>query len=137
MKIGSLRPALGAVLVFGLGVTTGLLAKPAADAPRVEELHRADVSGAPGMEIIASIGEYQPGQTLERHIHHGIEAAYVIEGATVQVPGKAPMELATGASVLHLRDIAHGGFTIVGDKPLKLFTVHVVDKGKPLYDQAK
>jgi hypothetical protein len=24
--------------------------------------------------------------------------------------------------------------SVVGDKPLKLYTVHVVDKGKPLFD---
>jgi len=29
------------------------------------------------------------------------------------------------------------GFKIVGDKSLKLFTVHVVDKGKPLYEMVK
>ena len=27
-------------------------------------------------------------------------------------------------------------FNVIGDVPLKLFTVHIVDKGKPLYDYA-
>ena len=71
------------------------------------------------------------------HIHHGIEAAYVVQGASVQSPGKDPMMLPTGASLLNLRDVKHGGFTVVGDTPLKLFTVHIVDKGKPLYDYTK
>jgi hypothetical protein len=35
------------------------------------------------------------------------------------------------------RDALHGGFTVIGDTSLKLFTVHVVDKGKPLYDDAR
>jgi hypothetical protein len=30
-----------------------------------------------------------------------------------------------------------GGFKVVGDTSLKLFTVHIVDKGKPLYDYSK
>jgi len=30
--------------------------------------------------------------------------------------------------------VFHGGFKVVGDKPLKLHTVHVVDKNKPLFD---
>jgi hypothetical protein len=30
--------------------------------------------------------------------------------------------------------VKHGGFTVVGDTPLKLFTVHVVDKNRPLYE---
>ena len=36
-----------------------------------------------------------------------------------------------------LRDVQHAGFSVVGDKTLKLFTVHIVDKGKPLYDISK
>jgi hypothetical protein len=36
-----------------------------------------------------------------------------------------------------LRDVEHGGFTVVGDKTIKLVTVHIVDKGKPLYDYVK
>ena len=99
-----------------------------------KELSRVDLTGAPGMEVVSSFGEYKPGDKLPRHLHHGIEAAYVVQGAKVQVPGKDPMELPTGAPVLNLRDVMHGGYTIVGDQALKLFTVHIVDKGKPLYD---
>ncbi|MET4175475.1 protocatechuate 3,4-dioxygenase beta subunit [Bradyrhizobium sp. LA6.1] len=29
---------------------------------------------------------------------------------------------------------AHGAFKVVRDKTAKLLTVHIVDKGKPLYD---
>ena len=47
------------------------------------------------------------------------------------------MTLPTGAAQINLRDARHGGFKIVGNQSLKLFTVHVVDKGKPLYDYAK
>ena len=28
----------------------------------------------------------------------------------------------------------HAGWTVVGQKTIRLLTVHVVDKGKPLYD---
>ena len=40
----------------------------------------------------------------------------------------------TGAVVMNLRDVPHGGFRVVGQQPLELFTVHVVDKGKPRYE---
>jgi hypothetical protein len=70
-------------------------------------------------------------------LHHGIEAAYVVQGAMVQAPGRDATSLPTGVTALNLRDVKHGGFTVVGDTPLKLFTVHVVDKGKPLYDYVK
>jgi quercetin dioxygenase-like cupin family protein len=97
-------------------------------------LHQADLSGADGMEVISSILEVQPGATIPRHFHNGIEAAYVIEGAMIQEPGKEPGMLPTGANGFNLRGVLHGGVTVVGDKALKLYTVHVVDKGKPLLD---
>lgn len=97
-------------------------------------LHRVDLSGAPGMEVVTSLIELRPGEWLPRHVHHGVETAYVLQGATIQAPGQAPRVLAAGRSVVHLRGVPHGGFTIVGDTPLKLLTTHVVDKGKPLYD---
>ena len=125
---------LPALLLFSLGVATGLLAQTSSDSAQRVEQKRADLSGAPGMEVIASIAEYRPGDSLERHFHHGIEAAYVLQGATVQAPGKDPSTLATGATLLNLRGVKHAGFRVVGDSSLKLFTVHVVDKGEPLYD---
>lgn len=123
-----------ALLVFGLGVGTGLVARPSVDMPQRKEQQRADLSGAPGMEVVVSTSEYREGDALDLHFHHGLEAAYVIQGATVQSPGKDPVTLSTGTSVLNLRDVKHGGFKVVGATPLRLFTVHIVDKDKPLYD---
>ena len=40
--------------------------------------------------MIASIAEYKPGETIETHIHHGVETGYVVQGAMVQVPGRDP-----------------------------------------------
>jgi quercetin dioxygenase-like cupin family protein len=100
-------------------------------------MKRADLSGAPGMEVIASISEYKKGETIPRHIHHGIETGYVVQGTMVQLPGKEPMMLETGSPAMNLRDVPHAGFTVVGDQPFKIFTVHIVDKGKPLYDWVK
>ncbi len=131
-----IRSAIGASL-FSLGLVTGLVAQPKTDSPQRVEQKRSDLTGAPGMEVIASVGEYKPGDSIDLHIHHGIEAAYVVQGATVQLPGKDPMPLPTGTSSLNLRDIKHGGFKVVGDTSLKLFTVHIVDKSKPLYDYVK
>lgn len=102
-----------------------------------KELKRADLSGAPGMEVVLSMVEMKPGDQLLRHIHHGIEAAYVLEGGMVQLPGKPPIALPTGTPIMALRDVKHGGFTVVGDKTIKIVTVHIVDKGKPLYDYVK
>lgn len=126
-----------AVVLFGAGLATGLVAQTTGDSAQRVELKRADLSGAPGMEVIASVAEYKTGEAIELHLHHGIEAGYVLQGSMVQSPGKDPTPLPTGASLLNLRDVKHGGFKVVGDTPLKLFTVHIVDKGKPLYDFAR
>jgi quercetin dioxygenase-like cupin family protein len=123
--------------LFALGVASTLVAQTLSDSPQRMEQKRADLSGAPGMEVIASVAEYKPGDAIELHLHHGIEAAYVVQGAQVQVAGKDPMAITTGASLLNLRDVKHGGYKVIGDTPLKLFTVHIVDKGKPLYDYGR
>ena len=100
-----------------------------------KELKRADlITGAVNVEVISSISTYKPGEMLKRHLHHGIEAGYVIQGATIEIPGKGEQKLPTGADVMNLTKIAHGGFKIVGETPLIIFTVHVVDKNQPLYD---
>jgi quercetin dioxygenase-like cupin family protein len=137
MQKATVVRGLCAAALFGGGVATGLVAQTVSDSPARKEQKRADLSGAPGMEVIASLVELKTGEGSDLHHHHGVEAAYVVQGSMVQPPGKDPMPLATGTTVLNLRDVKHGGFKVVGDTPLKLFTVHIVDKGKPLYDYAK
>jgi quercetin dioxygenase-like cupin family protein len=105
----------------------------AQDSPNRKEMKRADLSGTK-MEVILSTAEYKPGEMIARHIHHGEEAFYVIQGATVETPDGKKIELKTGSGSINLRDVPHGGFKVVGDTPLKLVTVHIVDKGAPLYD---
>jgi len=108
----------------------------AADANRTE-LKRVDLNGNPNMEVICSVVEFKPGEEALRHFHHGVEAAYIIQGAMIQFPGKEPQMLATGTNIVNLRDVFHAGFKVVGDQTLKIYTVHIVDKGQPLYDSGK
>ena len=112
-------------------------AAQAQDSPQRKELRRVDLSGAAGMEVVSSVSEFKPGEQLPRHLHHGVEAGYVVQGTMVQLPGQQPAMMATGAPILNLRDVVHGGFTVLGPGNLILFTVHTVDKGKPLYDWVK
>ena len=132
--------AVVAYLAIGLSATVYAgqsLAQAAPGGGTAQELKRADLDGAPGMEVITSRGEYKPGQGIPAHSHHGIETGYVIQGAMVQLPGKEPMMLPTGAPIWNLRDVPHAGFKVVGDTSLILLTVHVVDKGKPVYEYVK
>lgn len=106
----------------------------AADAQNSKITHRADLSQTPEMEVVSSISEYQPGDSIKRHFHHGIEAAYVVQGGMVQASDNPPMQLKTGASIMNLRDIPHAGFKVVGEQAIKLYTVHIVDKDKAIYE---
>ena len=64
MKVNTLVRSLAGVLLFGVGVVTGLVAQTSSDSPRRVEQKRTDLSGAPGMEVIASVAEYKPGDSL-------------------------------------------------------------------------
>lgn len=133
-----IKKTLTALLLMALGSAGTLLAQKLHDAPQRQEKQRVDLLGPngkdTGMEVISSVAEYQPGESMNSHLHHGIEAVYVVQGAQVQMQGKDPVALPTGASLMNLRMIQHGGFKVVGAQSLKIFTVHVVDKNKPLYD---
>lgn len=120
------------------GAARSVVDRPAAavDEAARTVLQRVDLSGAAGVEVVTSLVELHPGQRLPRHIHHGVETVYVLQGAAIQAPGQAPRMLSSGSTAVHRRGVPHGGFTVVGDTPLKLLTTHVVDKGKPLYDAA-
>ncbi|MBC3880566.1 cupin domain-containing protein [Undibacterium sp. LX40W] len=129
-----------AIALIAIGSAGTLLAQALSDSPQRQEKQRAELQGPngipTGMEVIASVAEYKPGEGIDLHLHHGIEALYVVQGAQIQVAGKEPQTLPTGASLMNLRMVQHGGFKVIGDTPLKLFTVHIVDKSKPLYDKS-
>jgi quercetin dioxygenase-like cupin family protein len=101
-----------------------------------QELKREDVAGT-NMEVIISVVEAQPGEILARHVHHGEEAFYVLQGATFETADGKRITLPTGATAINHRDVPHAGLKVVGDTPFKYLAVHVVDKGAPLYDVPK
>ncbi|MBC7604099.1 MAG: cupin domain-containing protein [Ramlibacter sp.] len=137
MKKANAALALSGALLFTLGLATGLTAQTLTDSPQRKEQKRTDLTGTPNMEVIASIVEVKPGESSILHVHHGVEAFHVLQGASIQAPGQEPTMLPTGLTSLNLRDVKHGAFKVVGDTPLKLLTVHIVDKDKPLYDYVK
>lgn len=137
MKKANVMAVLSSVVIFSLGMATGLTAQTLTDSPQRREQKRTDLTGAPNMEVIASIVEIKPGESSMLHVHHGVEAFHVLQGATIQVPGQEPSVLPAGVTALNLRDVKHGAFKVLGETPLKLLTIHVVDKDKPLYEYVK
>jgi len=99
-------------------------------------LKQADLTGT-NMEIIIAVLEVPPGTSIEKHTHPGEEAVYVLEGATLQMPDGTQVARPAGQAGVNVRDVPHAGYKVVGDKTLKLLTVHIVDKGKPMTVPAK
>ena len=51
------------------------------------------------MEASVSLVEVPPGNSLERHTHHGEEAVYVLDGDTLPSPDGKPRPFTTGAMI--------------------------------------
>jgi len=125
---------LALVALIGLGLTFSAAAQTPTS--KRTELTKGDLTGT-NMEIVVGIVEVPPGAAGVLHTHPGEEAYYVLEGTTMETPDGKPVTLATGASMINIRDVPHGAFKVTGDKPLKLLTVHIVDKGKPMFVPVK
>lgn len=119
------RPAVAAFFVVSIASVA------LADEPKRTIMKRADLTGT-NMEIIVSVLEVPPGVNIAKHTHPGEEAVYVLEGATLQFPDGREVSRPAGEAGVNVRDVPHAGYKVIGDKPLKLLTVHIVDKGKPM-----
>lgn len=102
-----------------------------------QQLSRADLTGKADTEVIMTLLEAPPGASLPRHFHHGDEFLYVLSGGKVQPPGGDPIEMKPGATQHFAREVPHGGFAVVGEDTIKVLTIHIVDKGKPLVELVK
>lgn len=100
-----------------------------------DELKRADLTGK-DMDVIVTIVSVPPGENLPKHIHPGEEVVYVLDGATLELPDGSQRQFPTGSATINIRNVPHG-FRVAGDKTLKMLTVHIVDKGKPVTEIVK
>jgi quercetin dioxygenase-like cupin family protein len=99
--------------------------------PHRTVLKTADLTGT-DKEIIIAVLEVPPGVTIARHTHPGEEATYVLEGAKLLMPDGKEIDRPAGQAGVNVRDVPHAGYKVIGDKALKILTVHIVDKGKPM-----
>ena len=54
----------------------------------------------------------------------------------LELPDGSQRQFPTGAAI-NTRDVPHAGFKVAGDEALKMLTVHIVDKGKPVTEVVK
>ena len=78
------------------------------------------------------ISEIPPGGTSGKHRHPGIEMAYILEGSVeLAHEGKPPITVKAGEATMNTVGGIHTA-TNRGAVPVKILTVYVVEKGKPL-----
>jgi quercetin dioxygenase-like cupin family protein len=120
-------------LPLTLAAALACLAAPLAaqDPVTRAELSRTDLEGDPAREVIIADLSIAPGAYVPKHTRPGSERLVVIEGDLVTLPNGASAEFAPGMIQHFERGMVHAGITNSGDTPIRLITVHIVEKGQP------
>jgi len=85
-----------------------------------------------GFVSVSAIAEIPAGGAAGRHSHPGLELGYILEGeADLIIDGQPAQHLKTGDSYQVALGTVHDA-RVSGDKPLKVLTVYIVDKTRPL-----
>jgi quercetin dioxygenase-like cupin family protein len=100
-------------------------------------LQRVDVPSSATHEAVMATAELQPGASAGRHLHHGVEVGYVVEGTVVfDHQGRPSVTKKAGEVFQNDVEAAHDARN-TGKTPAKILAVYVVEKGKPLAEPAK
>jgi quercetin dioxygenase-like cupin family protein len=90
----------------------------------------------PGYVTINVEAEIDPGVTVARHKHPGIESGYVLEGGfDLPIEGQPTRTLKAGDGFQVPPETPHAGAKN-GDKKTRIAITYVVEKGKPLASPA-
>jgi quercetin dioxygenase-like cupin family protein len=88
-----------------------------------------------GFEIVDVKVEIEPGATIARHTHPGIESGYFISGSVeLTVEGEGTRTFRAGDGYQVAAGVPHGGKS--GDQATVIAATYVVEKGKPLASPA-
>ena len=99
---------------------------------KVVPIIKAEVTGAASKQVIANVYEVPAGSTVPRHYHHGDEFHFVLSGEwAAEVEGRSTKNLKQGEGQYVENGRWHGG-KVVGNEPLRLLGLMIVDKGQPI-----
>ena len=85
-----------------------------------------------GFVSVSAIAEIPAGGAAGRHSHPGVELGYIVEGeADLILDGEPAQHLKAGDTYQIPVGAIHDA-KVSGDKPLKVLTVYIVDKSRPL-----
>ena len=108
----------------------------AAQAPAIKRMMLQKEGVTEEREAVLAQAEIAAGGQSGRHTHPGVEMGYVLEGPVVlEIDGEAPRTLNAGDSFAIPYSKVHNA-KAVGDKPAKVVSTYVVEKGKPLASPA-
>jgi quercetin dioxygenase-like cupin family protein len=109
---------------------------PPTTTPGVKRKILSQIDGpVPGYVTITIEAEIDPGITVARHTHPGIEAAYVLEGElNLEVEGQPAHTYKAGDAIQVPPVTPHGGKN--GDKKTRITSTYIIEKGKPLASPA-
>ena len=90
---------------------------------------------APGYETVDVKVEIEPGATIARHTHPGVESSYIVSGSTeLTIDGEGTKTFSAGEAFQVAPGTPHSGKN--GDQPTVIAATYVVEKGKPLASPA-
>ena len=111
---------------------------PPAATPGVTRKILSQMDGpAPGYVTVVVEATIEPGVSVARHTHPGIESAYVLEGGGFELPvqGQPTRTLKAGDAFQIPPETPHAGGK-PSDTKAKILAIYVVEKGKPLASPA-
>jgi quercetin dioxygenase-like cupin family protein len=110
---------------------------PPAATPGVTRKILSQTDGpTPGYVTLMVEVEIEPGVTIGRHTHPGIESAYILEGGfDLPIEGQATRPYKQGDAFVIPAGTPHAGGKN-GDKKTRVASTYVVEKGKPLASPA-
>ena len=121
------------IVLFALVATTALAV--AQDGIKRTPLQKVDFPD--NYTAVTGLAEIQPGVSAGRHTHPGIETGYVLEGETVlSIDGQPDITMKAGDSYVIPAGVPHDA-KAVGEKPVKVLGIYVVERGKPLASPVK
>ena len=136
------RTALVVGLTLAIGIYLGAIGNQILNAQsepiKRTVLLKTDLVGMEGKEAILALAEIAPGAATGKHTHPGYEFAYVLEGSgTLEIEGKPSTPLKTGAAIYQPPMQVHRGVNDSATDPLKIFSVYIVEKGRPIVTPVK
>ena len=121
--------------IAGIALDRTLLAQQSGITRTV--LQRFDDPASPKHEVVMAVAELAAGASAGRHLHHGLEVGYVLDGSVVfEHAGRPAVTKKAGEHFQHDVAAAHDARN-TSKTPAKILAIYVVEKGKPLADPVK